>query len=155
MSGPTVLPIRPMPPAKPRISPRSVVIVVLAGLFVVSTATLVVRFVDSLAPLDAVAHVTVQNRSDLLIDTDVSDGTGDGWLPISIADPHGTTKTEEIIDQGDTWRFRFRAAGLDGGTISMSRAELEQANWTVTIPESAVAKLHQEGATSAVTWKTG
>ncbi len=57
-----------------------------------------------------------------------------------------TTSAADVIDQGPTWRFPFRAQGRDGGELRISRADLEQAGWSIGVPTPVIDRLRQQGA---------
>ena len=115
-----------------------VALLVVIGLLVVTMVQLVrgPRFVH---------HVTVTNRSTTLpIDTDVTGAGRDGWLAVAIARPGERVTTRDVVDQGDTWVFRFRAGGHEGGQVHVSRERLARAGWTIEIPDRIIDRL--EGA---------
>jgi hypothetical protein len=51
----------------------------------------------------------------------------------------------DVIDQGDPWVFEFSYAGRATGEVSISRADLEAADWTVEVPQDVQATLEREG----------
>jgi hypothetical protein len=111
------------------------------GLLVVTMVQLVrgPRFVE---------RVGVTNRSSLPIDTDVTGAGRDGWLSIAIARPGERVTTRDVVDQGDTWIFRFRFGGHDGGELRVSREELARAGWTIVIPGRVLKRLARADAAS-------
>jgi hypothetical protein len=90
---------------------------------------------------DFVDHVRVTNPSGSLVDVEVTGAHRDGWLPITIARAHATTRTEDVVDQGDRWIFRFSRAGRNAGDVVKSRADLERAHWTVVVPSAVIDRL--------------
>ncbi len=97
-------------------------------------------------PPDFVDHVSVTNRSGYDLNVDVSDVNRDGWLPISVATGGGaTTRTQDVIDQRDTWIFRFSYAGKNAGEISVPRSELADNGWRVAVPGSVAQNLRDAG----------
>jgi hypothetical protein len=97
-------------------------------------------------PPDFVDHVSVTNRSGYDLNVDVSDVNRDGWLPISVATGGGaTTRTQDVIDQDDTWIFRFSYAGKNAGELSVPRSELADNGWRVAVPESVAQNLRDAG----------
>lgn len=93
-----------------------------------------------------VERVSFVNRGPYDIHVEVSGGERSGWMIVTTADKESTSFGFEIIDQGDIWVFRFRAQGREGGELRTSRAELQQAGWTVEIPEAVTARLRDAGA---------
>ena len=97
-------------------------------------------------PPDFVDRVSVTNRSGYDLNVDVSDANRDGWLPISVATGGGaTTRTQDVIDQRDTWIFRFSYAGKNAGEISVPRAELAQNDWRIAVPGTVAQNLRDAG----------
>lgn len=87
-----------------------------------------------------VDRIVVHNPTDQLIDVHVTGHDRNGWLDIAIVEPHRTTNTRDVIDQGDTWIFEFRSPGYKGGELEMSRAELEQSRWRIEIPADVATR---------------
>ena len=93
-----------------------------------------------------VDHVSVTNHSGYDLNVDVSDAHRDGWLAISVATGGGaTTATKEVIDQRDTWIFRFSYAGKNAGEITVPRSELAKNGWQVTVPNTVAQNLRDAG----------
>ena len=53
--------------------------------------------------------------------------------------------TKEVIDQRDTWIFRFSYAGRNAGEISVPRSELAKNGWQVTVPNTVAQNLRDAG----------
>lgn len=87
--------------------------------------------------------VTNPTRFDLAIE--VSDD-GEGWMPVGSVRRESTVTFKEIVDQGDVWVFRFTAQGRDSGRLDISKADLEKAGWTLSVPESVSDELRAQGA---------
>ena len=121
-------------------------LLVIAASVLVVGVTLLLRVEHSLRGAPKVPQVEVLNRSDLLVDVDVSGASREGWLEVATARPGTVTTTRDVVDQGDTWYFRFRWAGIDGGELRMSRAELEDAGWRISVPDRVVAALEGDQA---------
>ena len=95
---------------------------------------------------DFVDHVSVTNRSGYDLNVDVSDAQRDGWLAMSVATGGGaTTATKEVIDQRDTWIFRFSYAGKNAGEITVPRSELAKNGWRITVPGTVAQNLRDAG----------
>ena len=133
--------VEPAPSNVQRVRPIAGKIgVVLAVLAVLVVSMWLVR------PPDFVDHVSVTNRSGYDLNVDVTDVNRDGWLPISVATGGGaTTRTQDVIDQRDTWIFRFSYAGKNAGEISVPRSELAQNDWRVAVPGSVAQNLRDAG----------
>jgi hypothetical protein len=52
---------------------------------------------------------------------------------------------DSVLDQGAMWSFTFSAAGVDGGTVEVPRAALEQDGWTLAIPATTSARFERAG----------
>ena len=133
--------VEPAPSNVQRVRPIAGKIgVVLAVVAVLVISMWIVR------PPDFVDHVSVTNRSGYDLNVDVSDVNRDGWLPISVATGGGaTTRTQDVIDQRDTWIFRFSYAGKNAGEISVPRSELADNGWRVAVPGSVAQNLRDAG----------
>lgn len=92
-----------------------------------------------------VDSVSLHNPTGYDIAVQVS-GEDSGWLPLSTARRHDTKTVEGVIDQGDTWTFRFRAQGRPGGEIRLDRDQLEATGWVVEIPPAVEDHLRDAGA---------
>ena len=93
-----------------------------------------------------VPRVTFVNTTAYDISIDATGAERDGWLLVGTAQKNSTTVVEGTIDQGDVWIFRFSGQGQQVGEVKMTRDELEQAKWTVQIPDSIGAALRAAGA---------
>jgi hypothetical protein len=94
---------------------------------------------------DFVDRVSVSNASGYDLNVDVTGAERDGWLPISVAIGGSTTTTNDVIDQRDTWIFRFAYAGHAAGELSMSRADLAKRGWRIVVPADVAARLRAAG----------
>jgi hypothetical protein len=81
-------------------------------------------------------EVTIVNNTEYPAHVDVTDGTGDAWMGLTTVDPQSTMTIEEVIDQGETWVFRFDYVGKYQEEVEISRRELEQGDWTIEVPSS-------------------
>ena len=70
-----------------------------------------------------------------------------GWLALTTVDRESTTTVDRVFDQGDTWRVRFSGQALDGGTMVITRADLQQAGWKIAVPDDVGQRLTSNGAT--------
>jgi hypothetical protein len=141
MNQPTVL-----DPARPRRAGRGLQLGLgVAGLALV--AALAVTFVAGLSGgPSTVARITFENPTVYALDIEVSPGTGTGWTSAGSVRQQSTAVVQEVVDQGDVWRFRFDSQGETGGEVRLTRAELEASGWRVAIPEEVGSRLAQAGA---------
>ena len=111
-----------------------------------AAATSVMLLVTLIPSAHFVERVTVINPTsyDLLIE--VSDGHGDGWLTLGVAESENSTNIGEVYDRGRQWTFRFIAQTMNGGRLTITRAELQRTNWRVEIPAAVGDTLSEAGA---------
>ncbi|HEY3095599.1 MAG TPA: hypothetical protein VGK05_02070 [Acidimicrobiia bacterium] len=134
---------RPRPRSVPVLIRRDVVVVVLAGAIAITT---LVGLHAALRGPHLVDRVTVANETPYLVDIEATRDTRDGWLklgPISAGEKHSFGS---VVDQGDRWIFRVTAGPYNGGEFSLSKTELERAQWRVAIPRDAQQRLEAKGA---------
>jgi hypothetical protein len=81
-----------------------------------------------------VSRLTFQNPTPYELTVEVSNGHGDGWLPLGTIDRRSSTQFGEIYDVGDGWEFRVWAQGAEAGRFRLTRAQLEQSGWRVQVP---------------------
>lgn len=72
-------------------------------------------------------------------------GREGGWLPLMTAPPGETREVRQVIDQGDTWIFRFTYTRYDPVEVELSKIELEESDWRVEVPEELELMLRSEG----------
>jgi hypothetical protein len=116
---------------------------------VAAVAAIVVVLVAGVLLLDEPARVdriTIDNPSAFVVDVSVTSGGHHGWLVLSGIPVAATRDYHDVLDQGDTWVFSFRAQGRDGGELSVSRADLATRNWTMEIPATVIDRLRAGGA---------
>lgn len=92
-----------------------------------------------------VDHVSIANPSGYDLNVDVTGAGRDGWLPISVATGGRTTTTRDVVDQRDTWIFRFSYAGSPGGQVSVSRSDLAKRGWRIEVPQDVAERLRAAG----------
>lgn len=84
----------------------------------------------------------IENRTGTAVRVQVSDDRpGDGWLGLGTVDARSLVQFQEVIDQGDVWRFRLTVGGDEIGELRRTASELAAANWRVTIPADAADEL--------------
>lgn len=92
-----------------------------------------------------VDEVTFLNETEYPAHVEISDGSQQRWLNLTIAQRDQETIVREVIDQGDIWVFRFDYAGKHEEELEISRAELVRAGWTVEVPLSFGDALEELG----------
>lgn len=85
--------------------------------------------------------VSVSNPSEYRIGVRV--GSAPDTLPIALGlvDPGTTRPSRGLLDQGSEWVFAFSSQGVEAGTVTVSRADLEASGWSIEIPGSVVEVL--------------
>ena len=116
------------PASPPRRASRAPIVL---GVFAVVAVFAIAQL---LAPPSYVSHLTFQNPTQYELAVEVSNGHGDGWLPLGTVDRRSSTQFEEVYDVGDAWAFRVWAQGAEVGRFRLTRAQLEQSGWRVPIP---------------------
>jgi hypothetical protein len=92
-----------------------------------------------------VDEVTIVNDTAYSANVDVTGGARDGWLGLTTVGPESTRTVGEVIDQGDTWIFRFDYVGMHVEELEVSRRDLERNEWRVSVPESFEDRLRDTG----------
>ena len=134
---------RPRPRSGPVLVRREVIAVVVAG--AITVAALVALY-SALQGPTFVDRVTIVNETPYLVDVEVAGDARDGWLmlgPVSRGERHGFGG---VVDQGDRWIFHVTTGPHDGGEFTLSKAELERADWRVPIPGDVQRRLEAGGA---------
>lgn len=96
-------------------------------------------------PPRTVPEIRIVNGTPYDLDVEVSDGDRQGWLPVGILEAGSTELSQDVIDQGDVWVFRFRHWGDTVGELSVTRGELERTGWRVEVPEEVSERLRELG----------
>lgn len=92
-----------------------------------------------------VDRITIVNSTGYDLDVDVAGPEQGSWLPVAIADANSEELSEEVIDQGEVWVFRFVHWGDPVGELSLTRAQLVEEGWRVEVPEEIEKRLQQLG----------
>ena len=87
-----------------------------------------------------VDQITIDNPHAWDVNTDVTDRERDGWVGIGAVDRDTEHTFHSVIDQGDTWIFDFAYAG-EHAELRVSRHQLEQDDWRVTVPDELIDRL--------------
>jgi hypothetical protein len=102
------------------------------------------------APPPRIDEITIVNGTDYDLDVEVTGEPRQGWLPVAIVEAGSTDVSEEVIDQGDVWVFRFRHWGDPISELSLDRGELEESGWRVEVPEAVSDRLQELGRPGAI-----
>jgi hypothetical protein len=101
------------------------------------------------APPPVVASVTMVNDTEFSVAVRVTDDGDGGWVSLTTVGDGSTSEVEDVLDQGDVWTFAFTAQGHDAGELTLTRAQLDRAAWTVAVPEAVADRLRSEGASAS------
>ena len=129
-----------LPPARPR--PRHVLAGVLAAALVAAVAVVAAAALRDPAN---VVHLSIQNGTDYQVNVEVKGAGDNAWLDLGDVGRGRTTTLEQIADQGAQWVFRFSYGGVDAGELTVSRADLARARWTLVVPPTVGTRLHDAG----------
>jgi hypothetical protein len=91
-----------------------------------------------------VDRVRIVNETDYDVNAGVS-GDDRRVLGLGYVEAGTDMTVQSVVDQGDTWIFEFSYGGTRAAEISMSRSELERADWTVEVPAAAQERLDLAG----------
>jgi hypothetical protein len=111
-------------------------------LLTAATATVVVAC-SGVPP--TVDRITIANPTEYEIDVEVRGHDRDGWLPLAIVEARTEDVTEDVIDQGAVWIFRFIHHGDPIDEIRLTRSALERDGWRVEIPSEVGERLQELG----------
>jgi hypothetical protein len=93
-----------------------------------------------------VSRVTVINPTAYRIDITVSRPGEADVMPLATVERNAAIGVGDVIDQGAEWVFRFSAQGHDGGTLTVSRADLRAQRWRLVISADVGDRLGSAGA---------
>jgi hypothetical protein len=86
-----------------------------------------------LASADEHGSVSVRSRDDR------------GVVGIGTVAPDETYQFREVVEHGDAWVVIFSSAGVVGGDLSLSRQQLDERDWIITIPMEVDRELAASG----------
>lgn len=95
-------------------------------------------------PPSRVERIEIANPHQWMAMVDVTDARRTQELGLGAVDRTKSQSFEEVIDQGDTWIFRFSYAGVDVER-AIPRDELERDGWKVTVPDEFAERLEAQG----------
>jgi hypothetical protein len=136
--SPVITPPRPAPTRNMR---RSLELAFVVATFVASEAFAL----WAISTPGFIDQVTIDNPDVHNVEIDVGDADRDRWLGLGTVPREASGTFQSVIDQGDTWVFRFQYGGVDGGEVVMSRDDLEGNRWRVRVPQEVGARLTQAG----------
>ena len=93
-----------------------------------------------------VRPLTIENPTAYALDVEVRAAADSAWTSAGFVPQRSTAVVEEVVDQGAVWVFRFDSQGRSGGELQMTRSELEDAGWRVTVPADVGKRLAESGA---------
>jgi hypothetical protein len=117
------------------------IIIAIASVLVIGVVLL-----DGPARID---HLAIANPTDYDLTIQLAPDANSAWLPFAVIGQRTTREFHDVLDQGDSWQFRFRAQGEGAGAVTVSRSQLAADGWQLTVPESVVAQLQQLGVPSS------
>jgi hypothetical protein len=92
-----------------------------------------------------VDHITITNPTDYDLSIQLASDANGSSLPFAVIGQRSTREFHDVLDQGDSWLFRFRAQGQDAGDVTITRSQLASAGWQLTVPGTVLAQLQQLG----------
>jgi hypothetical protein len=102
---------------------------------------------------DDVSHVeriVLVNPTDYDVLVDVKGADETAWLGLGVAKRDSETLVQQVIDQGETWVFRFSYVREELGEDRVSRSDLVRNRWRYEIPERLGEILKQKGYAPSV-----
>lgn len=96
-------------------------------------------------PPPTVGAITIVNGTVYDLGVEVTDQDRGAWLPLTTVEAQSERTSEEVIDQGDKWIFRFIHWGEPVGELSRNRPELELDRWRVEVPEDVAETIANLG----------
>lgn len=91
-----------------------------------------------------VERIVLVNPTEYNVLVEVKGADDTSWLNLGIANRNAETAKEEVIDQGETWVFRFRYIE-DAGEDRISRSDLVRNRWRYEIPQRVGEILKEKG----------
>lgn len=104
------------------------------------------RLAETVAGPATIPMLRFENPTLYDLQIEVSDVRGEGWTRVGVARKESTTPILEVVDQGETWAFRFASHGEDGGEVRSARAELVRNRWVVHVSRQVGKQLAARGA---------
>ena len=99
----------------------------------------------SCSDVSFVDEITIVNQTEYGATVAVTNGERNGWLELAALSPDSTKTVEAVVDQGDSWIFRFDYIGQHEEEVETTRSDLEGSDWTIEVPPSFEERLHELG----------
>lgn len=93
-----------------------------------------------------VEEVVLVNETDYPATVAVRGETG-GWLSLTMVTSNSTATVEQVMDQGDRWRFRFSYSVHEPVEVTLTRQSLVDTGWRVNVPIEFEQRLRDEEVT--------
>lgn len=87
-----------------------------------------------------VEKVTIVNPYEYDVHVAVGDGDS-GWLNLGRVERESEQVTEQLLDMGERWVFRFRFRDGDEARIELPRSDLSSAGWRLEVPRAFTERL--------------
>lgn len=115
---------------------------------VVAAVLLVVGGIWTMSALNPTyaSALSIDNPTEQRVKVQVRGADSTGWMPVGTVPAGQTYSPDHVIDQGQTWTFRFshREVAIER---TYERDELEAQDWQVTVPAELTQRLREEGIT--------
>ena len=128
------------PPPVSRRPPRGAL-----ALLYVSAVGIFALVLVSCSDVSFVDEITIVNQTEYGATVAVTNGERNGWLELAALSPDSTKTVEAVVDQGDSWIFRFDYIGQHEEEVETTRSDLEGSDWTIEVPPSFEERLHELG----------
>jgi hypothetical protein len=110
-----------------------------------SVSNLIIAMAASCSDVARIERITVNNETDYPAQVSVTSAENESWLALTTVRPHSERVVKEVIDQGETWIFRFKYIHIYEEELELARAELNQSEWQVEVPQSFSEALVEMG----------
>ncbi len=87
--------------------------------------------------------ITFENPTAFAYDVSVQSTGSEQVLDLGTLTPASTRTFGAVADRGESWSISFRYAGVDAGSIDVTRTDIERG--AVTVPTQMAQVLEQEG----------
>ena len=118
------------------------------GLFLAAAVLAVLIVAPSLSTAAFVPRLTIDNPTAFDVNVELASGADDG-VALGTIGREGQSVLEEVADPGGQWTFRFSYAGVDGGDLVLSRADLRSAGWQLVVPAEVGERLLAAGVVAS------
>jgi len=115
-------------------------------LFLAAAGLAVLLVAPSLVTGTYVPRLTIENRTQYDVNVEVAGGGQRAWLDLGTVPRETEGVLEEISDPGGTWVIRFSHGGVEVGELTVTRAELRDADWKLVVPTEVGDRLTEAGA---------